>query len=157
MHWEILMNFKLFILWVRTLVKMVAFQPNILWKLFQYGFIWNFVKTRCSAEEGRWSFLQVNAQINIYLNEWNVWSFGRSIWYVNMEIDIQTKYNLWNGIIVSSCWQWVPKSSLFGRISVPSSAIHASTYTKSLTNDGRLHLRMAALPRNTNSSITRVW
>lgn len=51
----------------------------------------------------------------------------------------------------------LPKSSLFGRISVPSSAIHASTYTKSAINDGKLHFRIAALPRKTNSSITRVW
>lgn len=51
----------------------------------------------------------------------------------------------------------VPKSLLFGRISVPSSAIHASTYTKSATNDGKLHFKIAAFPRKTNSSITRVW
>lgn len=51
----------------------------------------------------------------------------------------------------------IPKSLLFGRISIPSSSIQASTYTKSAINDGRLHLSMAALPRNTNSSMTRVW
>lgn len=50
----------------------------------------------------------------------------------------------------------IPKSSLFGKISVPSSEIQASTNTKSATNDGKLHFSVAELPRNTNSSITRV-
>lgn len=50
----------------------------------------------------------------------------------------------------------IPKSSLFGKISVPSSDIHASTDTKSATKEGKLHFNVAALPRNTNSSMTRV-
>lgn len=49
----------------------------------------------------------------------------------------------------------IPKS-LFGNISVPSSDIQASTDTKSVTNEGKLHFNKPALPRNTNSSITRV-
>jgi len=50
----------------------------------------------------------------------------------------------------------IPSSSEFDVISIPSSATHASTVIKSPINDGIKHFNVAALPRNTNSSITRV-
>lgn len=51
---------------------------------------------------------------------------------------------------------YLPNSPPFKAISVPSSATHDSTIMKSATKEGTKHFNVAALPRRTNSSITRV-
>lgn len=72
---------------------------------------------------------------------------------MHLEIKIGQDFGLF---IIHIHVEYKPKSLSLGKISVPSSEIQASTETKSDTKDGKLHFSIAALPRSTNSSMTRV-